>query len=400
MGATAGGLQGTSRERRKHFRVPIHLPTHVTELQTQQSYAATLLDLSLRGLGIQSLSARFPQPGTRVLLGVALNGDVVNVTGTIRWTAMEEETPEGSSRCGVCLDEELKARIPIHYALKICEAFDGEVHRARTLRERYPLMAHGIQETYPWSLWGQMLGTVSELAQALWASCAARVDLNAFRTERLQSDAVVQPDMLKVITEDLKKTGSQLRALATMFRCVRDKHLALSQNYAYLVDMGQVIASSVQSMRETLAGLTDAPLPEITYKRSPLPLMFGRYRDFATCFDGLLVFSFRSAFFNKGSRILVQSQADEDRFVVSIEENGSRALDRDLLEISPQGILDLETFTQRDMKAALWLYCGLLALEEHEPTLQVRSESGRNVIRLVLPLEPSFRKTSGETSGP
>ncbi|SMC26413.1 PilZ domain-containing protein [Desulfacinum hydrothermale DSM 13146] len=400
MGATNGVAAsgaGGVKDRRKHFRIPVRLPAHVTELDEHQSYAASLVDLSLRGLGIQSLAARSPQPGTRVLLGVALNGDVVNVTGTICWTSLELKTPEDKPRCGIQLDEELQARIPVRYAIKICEEFDGEVERARRLRERFPLIAHGIRETYPWSLWGRVVGALSEAAQSHWASCAARVELSAYRAEKLRSSQVADPEAVDRIVEDLKRTGSNLRALATMFRAIRDKHLALSQNSGYLVDLEQAISDSVKSLQEALAGLTEAPLPAIMYEKSPLPLVFGKHRDFVVCFDGLLAFSFRSAFYNKGSRILVQSRVDDHQLILSILEDGARALDRNLLELTPEGILDLESFSQRDLRAALWLYCALVALEDHEPRLQVRSESGRNQLRLVLPLEPTIKKPTQAT---
>ncbi|MDY6909986.1 MAG: PilZ domain-containing protein [Thermodesulfobacteriota bacterium] len=379
--------EGNTEERRRDYRIPMDLPVHLTPLEDGGIIQGRLQDLSRSGAQAETGEPLAVEDAVRIDVRFDEVQAPVELPGTVRWC----RAVEGRYRIGVRFREAAALSFPLGHVARICSILESRAQAPPNGKGRWHLLARSIQEFQPQTYWGTLFWVLSDMAQARFSRAAGQVGLCAFRLERLVQEWFDRSlnDRLgqaaRQVLEDMDETVSGFKAIATIFRNIKEKQISENRIFTYTVDLDALIEESVASFSENVARLANRRPPPVKYDRRRFPLVYGRSVDFSRCLDTLLLFAYQTLLYGKGSSLIVTSEQTDEFLGVLFSHDASQILGVNELEMNALDPGFVAGLSPRDLRLALWLHLGLLPVHEYGASLRVLSESGRNRIMLRLP---------------
>ncbi len=376
-------------EKRREYRIPLAIPATFSSTNVKGSFKGCIENISPNGALANVTACLSKNTSLKLFFDVPETGERVETEGAVRWYKKN-----GTCRLGILFQKKLSINPSLY---KKAARFYPEPQSMIKMSagysdKRMDLLQKSITASQHLTYLGAISLIFSESINILFSQLAGQLGLSLLRFEKLYK----QMEKFPVDPELKTRAGDAISALdfvsgkfneiSTVFGSLKKKHDADMAKSEYHIDLTRIIENKINFLQDITIKLTNKKCNIHYLPKKDLPLIDGRYSDFAQSMDFLLLYSYQSILFGNCTEITVQSMIQNQTIRIDFFNNGSKILKEDDTVIDRIDCDFVDQLTDRDMNNILGLYYSLVPLEKYKATIVVHSESGNNIISLYIPV--------------
>ena len=374
-------------EKRREYRIPLAIPATFSSTNMTGSFKGYIENISPNG-ALANVATCLPKDASlKFFFDLPETGKRIETEGTVRWCKKN-----GTSHLGMAFQE----KVSINLLYEVAKFYPQPQSMLQTSADysdkRMDLLQQSIIASQHLTYWGAMSLIFSESINILFFQLAGQIELSLLRFEKLYKQMEqfpVDPE-LKTRAGDaisaLEFVSSKFNETATVFGSFKKKYDADMEKSECHIDLTRIIENKINYLQDIIIKLTNRKYKINYLPKKDLPLVYGKYSDFAQSMDFLLLYSYQSILFGNCTAITVQSMIKNQTIRIDFFNDGSKILEEDDIVIDCINYDFVNQLTKRDMQNILGLYYSLIPLEKYKASIVVHSESGNNSVSLCIPV--------------
>lgn len=374
-------------DKRREHRIPLAMGVTFCKADVAEPLKGEIENISSYG-ALAKASTSLPK-GTslKLFLKVPGTGEQIKSAGTVRWSQMN-----GGCHLGIEFQNKVSLNLPLY---EVARLHSQSMTKALTdySDKRWELLLKSTQKFQHLAYWGTLLWTFSGAVNTVLSQLGGQIGLSSLRFEKvyrqmenLLSDAKLQRKVEASIS-GLDSVTGKFNDIASVFRLFTQKHhMELTESKRRDIDLNRMVEDKISFLEDITLKLTNKKCKINYLPQEDLPLIFGRYADFARSIDLLLLYPYQSIMFGDCSKMTVQTIVKKKTIQIDVFSDGSKVFDKDYIIIDQINGNFVDQLTPRDAKNILGLYYAVISLKEYNAYIVAHSESGNNTMSLRIPI--------------
>ncbi len=384
-------------EKRREYRIPLAIQATFFRTNMTGSFKGCIENISPNG-ALANVATCLPKDtSVKLFFDLPETGKRIETEGAVRWYKKN-----GTCRLGIAFQKKISINLSLYK--KVARFYPEPQSMIKTSADysakRMDLLQQSIMASQHLTYWGAMSMIFSESINILFSQLAGQLELSLLRFEKFYE----QMEKFPVDPQLKSRAGEAISALelvsgkfnktAIVFGSLKKKHDADMAKSECHIDLTRIIENKINFLQDITIKLNNKKCKINYLPKKELPLLYGRYSDFAQSMDFLLLYSYQSILFGNCTEIEVQSMIKNQTIRIDFLNDGSKILEKDDIVINRINCDFVDQLTERDVKNILGLYYSLIPLEKYKASIVVHSESGNNIVSLCIPVtgDSSFNK--------
>ncbi len=385
------GQKDNRLEQRAEPRFPLHFHASLKISRNgSTSLAGHMKNISMHGTMI-NVAHPLPEYETvDITFHVPQLRDVVHTQGIVKWCRKIKE----SYSLGIRLLESPNFSIPFHQMCMAYDALSQKIPKGSHPQSKHCAgnqIFHFHDETYCGLFFSIFKKAIhKDLMKAIFS-----IDIISFYIQSMADDLdkIENKNLMKKYSQDALKKLLHLKKHSeniTYFLSKGIKNDVVLSSYTHeTLDIDMILSECIDSFKMSLDHTMSPPQGKITYTVYDTPRISGSKTEFMSSFEYLILFSYQCIFSRKARNIKIELNTSKDFILIDFINDGSQMLQDKVIEIEASSINNLQNYHHKDHKYIVWLWYTISIFQFSYPKLCIQSESGKNVIRLQIPLNIS-----------
>jgi hypothetical protein len=374
-------------DKRREHRIPLAMGVTFCKADVAEPVKGEIKNISSYG-ALAKVPILLPKDTSlKLFLQAPGTGEQIKSAGTVRWSKMN-----GGCHLGIEFQDKVSLNLPLYEVARI---HSQSMTKALTdySDKRWELLLKSTQKFQHLAYWGTLLWTFSGAVNTVLSQLGGQISLSSLRFEKvyrqmenLLSDAELQRKVEASIS-GLDSVTGKFNEIASVFRLFTQKHhMELMESKRRDIDLNQMVEDKISLLEDITLKLTNKKYKINYLPQEDLPLIFGRYADFARSIDLLLLYPYQSIMFGDCTKMTVQTGVRKETIQIDVFSDGSKIFEKDYIIIDQINGNFVDQLTPRDAKNILGLYYAVISLKEYNAYIVVHSESGNNTMSLRIPI--------------
>ncbi|MFH1674056.1 MAG: PilZ domain-containing protein [Pseudomonadota bacterium] len=374
-------------DKRREHRIPLAMGVTFCKADVAEPVKGEIKNISSYGALAKVATSLPKDTSLKLFLKAPGTGGQIESAGTVRWSKMN-----GGCHLGIEFQDKVSLNLPLYEVARI---HSQSMTKALTdySDKRWELLLKSTQKFQHLAYWGTLLWTFSGAVNTVLSQLGGQIGLSSLRFEKvyrqmenLLSDAKLQRKVEASIS-GLDSVTGKFNELASVFRLFTQKHhMELTESKRRDIDLNRMVEDKISFLEEIALKLTNKKYKINWLPQEDLPLIFGRYSDFARSIDLLLLYPYQSIMFGECTKMTVQTGVRKETIQIDVFSDGSKVFEKDYIKIDQINGDFVDRLTPRDAKNILGLYYSVVFLQEYNAYIVARSESGNNTMSLRIPI--------------
>lgn len=375
-----------SMGKRREYRVPLTIPVTLSKANMTRPFKGYIENISSNGALARIATSLPKETFLKLFFEVPGTGERVETEGTVRWYKKN-----GACRLGIEFQDKVSFNLPLYEVTRLYSRTTTKTSTDYSDKSR-DLLQKNIIASQPITYWGALFWTFSEPIHRLFSQLSGQLGLSLLRFEKFyrQMEKFPADPELKTKAREaisaLELVSGKFNEAGTVFRSLKEKQYADPAKSKRHIDINRMIEDKINFLQDITIKLTNRKCNINYLPKEDLPLVYGRYSDFAQSMDFLLLYSYRYILFGNCTAITVQSIAKNQTIRIDFFNDGSKIFEKDDIVIDRINSDFVDQLTQRDVKNISGLYYSLIPLKKYKACIVVHSESGNNIVSLRIPV--------------
>ena len=376
-------------EKRREYRIPLAIPATFSSADTTGSFKGSIENISPNGALANVATCLPTNTSLKLFFDLPETGERVETEGAVRWYKKN-----GICRLGILFQKKVSINLSLYKkGAKFYPEPQSIINTSADYSDkRMDLLQQSIIASQHLTYWGAMSMIFSESIKILFFQFAGQLELSILRFEKFYKHMEkfsVDPGLKTRAGEAisaLEHVSGEFNKTATVFGSLKEKYDADMAKSERHIDITRIIEDKINFLQDITIKLTNRQCKINYLPKKDLPLLYGRYSDFAQSMDFLLLYSYQSILFGNCTEITVQSMIKNQTIRIDFFNDGSKILEKDDIVIDRINCDFVDQLTKRDVNNILGLYYSLVPLEKYKASIVVHSESGNNIVSLCIPV--------------
>ncbi|MBW2646028.1 MAG: PilZ domain-containing protein, partial [Deltaproteobacteria bacterium] len=351
-------------DKRREHRIPLAMGVTFCKADVAEPVKGEIKNISSYG-ALAKASTSLPK-GTslKLCLKVPGTGEQIKSAGTVRWSQMN-----GGCHLGIEFQKKVSLNLPLY---EVARLHSQSMTTALTdySDKRWELLLKSTQKFQHLAYWGTLLWTFSGAVNTVLSQLGGQIGLSSLRFEKvyrqmenLLSDAKLQRKVEASIC-GLDSVTGKFNDIASVFRLFTQKHhMELTESKRRDIDLNRMVEDKISFLEDITLKLTNKKCKINYLPQEDLPLIFGRYADFARSIDLLLLYPYQSIMFGDCSKMTVQTIVKKKTIQIDVFSDGSKIFEKDYIIIDQINGNFVDQLTPRDAINILGLYYAVISLK-------------------------------------
>ena len=354
---------------------------------------AKIEDISLHGL--KFITENYLEPGKNVEISYLnnKNGKITRILGCIKWQYLDNNKYKNgielfhSNTCWLFMDQK-EPSTPEHDT----DSNQSEINNKNNFEKNYTWPGFHF-ELY----WGLFLKTFLREIEYNLVRISSDYSLSSVFLEKILHDF---PEMtlpaevsqnIQAATNTVQKANNDLSKITTLFQIMVEENISknreASDSAHQEIDLNKLLDERLNSLKKKSDWLMPQKQSMILHEPAVARKIFGQTWKIGFGVDFLLLHSCQFLLYKKASSLNLNLRDDKRLIILELKNNGSGMLygEQEVVLRLDKDISD--NLRASDRRQLTWLQYTLIFFHEYNPTIKIKSVSGKNNISLILEVD-------------